>query len=113
LQLWFRLTTFNEQLAILQRTATTVLMLYCSVVPKPERNHLIDSGMPFFWWSAGMHWQHTQLATSENLTTLSILTAPFSRNLQIRGIGFASRAPLFVIFSPFGRFKSFKTVGEP
>jgi hypothetical protein len=42
---------------------------------------------------------HVQLAKAENLTTVSILTAFFSRILQIRGVGFTARAPLFVISS--------------
>jgi hypothetical protein len=46
----------------------------------------------------GVRGQHEQLATAENLTTLSILTAFFySRILQIRETGFTSRVPLFVI----------------
>jgi hypothetical protein len=36
----------------------------------------------------GVHGQHAQLATLENLTTLSILTACFSRVLQIRKTSF-------------------------
>jgi hypothetical protein len=48
-------------------------------------------------WSADLtpcvYGQHAQLAEAENLTSLSILTACFSRILQIRGIGFTGRAP--------------------
>jgi hypothetical protein len=53
--------------------------------------------------------QHEQLATAENLTTLSILTASFSKIRQIRETRFISRAPSLKIIS----FKILKTVGEP
>jgi hypothetical protein len=44
---YFYYCTFNEQLTILQRTATTALILYRGV-PKAECNHLIASDMPPF-----------------------------------------------------------------
>jgi hypothetical protein len=40
-----------------------------------------------------MQRQHEQLATSENLTTLSILTASFSKIRQIRETSFTSGVP--------------------
>jgi hypothetical protein len=60
---------------------------FCSVMPKPLSRFSADrQRYAPFWWSAdlfpGVHRQHAQLATAENLTTLSILTACFSRILQ-------------------------------
>jgi hypothetical protein len=82
--IWSPFYCFSEHLAILQRTATTVQLLQHGA-QTVGRTQLIDSGMR---WSAGpapsVLRQHAQLATAENLTTLSILTASFSRILQIR-----------------------------
>jgi hypothetical protein len=54
------------------------------------RNQLIVSGGPLHF--PRVYRQLAQQATAENLTTLSILTACFSKC-----IGFTSRAPLFII----------------
>jgi hypothetical protein len=79
------------------------------VGPKP----LIAEGTPP-WPESPLHRQHDQLAHAENLTTLSTLTASFSRILQISGIGFISRAHLFAILKLLqGDFKILKSIGEP
>jgi hypothetical protein len=83
---WVPFTAFNEQLAILQRIATTGQVLYRGAKTS-ERNQLIDSGMPPFGGlrqSQAVYGQHAQLATAENLTTRSILTAWIIRIFQIQ-----------------------------
>jgi hypothetical protein len=82
-------TAFNEQLAILQRTAITA-----QVTERGAKtdgcNQLIDSGMPTVddplsrpQVCMGIG-QHAYLTTAENLITLYILTTCFSRILQLR-----------------------------
>jgi hypothetical protein len=59
-----------------------------------------------------VHGQLEQLATAENLSTLSILTECFSRIFQIRETSFT--VPLFVLSSLLnGDLKFVKTVDEP
>jgi hypothetical protein len=63
-----------------------------------------------------MHGQHAQLPIAENVTTLSNLSASFSKIRQIRETSLTvHREPLSLkkLYLLNGRFKILKTVGEP